>query len=218
MSSEIKETKQGFLDQEMTRRHFLKISGKSLVGLSLTPSMLLLMGATQTQVDSGAVMALAQRDGLMIVNKDLCTGCVRCEVVCTTVNDGASSTHNARLKVTRNLMANDKGVGMYHDLNGGWVYYPDTCRQCRPTPCLEACPFNAIVDQDGRVQIIADDCLSCGVCVSACPWSMITMNTSTGKATMCNYCGECVRFCPTGALRVVPWDEVTAAAQMHWPN
>ena len=39
--------KVGFLDRQMTRRQFLKVSGKSLVGLTVAGSMLSLFGCTK---------------------------------------------------------------------------------------------------------------------------------------------------------------------------
>ena len=47
--------KTDFLTADMTRRQFMKISGKSLAGLTLSASMLSLFGCSQKQVDSGAV-------------------------------------------------------------------------------------------------------------------------------------------------------------------
>ena len=69
--------KTDFLTADMTRRQFMKISGKSLAGLTLSASMLSLFGCSQKQVDAGAVATWALPQGLLVVNADLCTGC-RC--------------------------------------------------------------------------------------------------------------------------------------------
>ena len=71
--------KTDFLTADMTRRQFMKISGKSLAGLTLSASMLSLFGCSQKQVDSGAVATWALPQGLLVVNADLCTGCQRCQ-------------------------------------------------------------------------------------------------------------------------------------------
>ena len=42
---------------------------------------------------------------------------------------------------------------------------------------------------------------------------MPTVNKETGKSSKCIACGECAKGCPSGALQIVPWDEITAAAQ-----
>ena len=55
--------KTDFLTADMTRRQFMKISGKSLAGLTLSASMLSLFGCSQKQVDSGAVATWALPQG-----------------------------------------------------------------------------------------------------------------------------------------------------------
>jgi len=212
----LENVKKKFLDENMTRRQFMKISGKALTGVTLSASMLKLFGCTSAQVNRGLVSVTALREGLLIVNADVCVGCLRCEANCTVINDGAASSHNSRIKVTRNLMSNKNGVGMYADLESGWVFFPDTCRQCNPAPCQERCPFNAIADVRGVKVIDETRCNACRLCIPACPWDMININTVTGKATKCTNCGVCVDRCPTGALTIVPWSAVQAAAQAHW--
>ena len=95
--------KTDFLTADMTRRQFMKISGKSLAGLSLSASMLSLFGCSQSQIDSGAVATWALPQGLLVVNADLCTGCQRCEINCTLTNDGVCSSYISRVKIQRRL-------------------------------------------------------------------------------------------------------------------
>ena len=57
--------KTDFLTADMTRRQFMKISGKSLAGLTLSASMLSLFGCSQKQVDAGAVATWALPQGLL---------------------------------------------------------------------------------------------------------------------------------------------------------
>jgi Fe-S-cluster-containing dehydrogenase component len=217
MSNGIKETMQGFLNKDMTRRQFMKISGKSLAGLTLSVSMLNLLGVTQKEVNAAQVAVWATPQGLLVVNADICVGCLLCEANCTLVNDGATSAHSSRIKVTRNLMANANGVGMYKDLDRGWDYFPDTCRQCVDAPCATACPTNAITPDSRGIQVVNEDlCIGCTICNMMCPWEMIPVNPDTNKAVKCTLCNVCVERCPSGALRVVPWDAVTAAAQENW--
>lgn len=198
------------LNTEMTRRKFMKISGKSLVGLSVSASLLSMFGCTQEQVDSGEVTAWVMPTGLLIVNEAKCTGCQRCEINCTLVNDGVASSYISRVKVTRNLMDHN-GHGTYND---DWVYFPDTCRQCEDPWCGNACPVDAIYSNDKGVKIVDEaKCIGCGACVEACPWHMPTLNPETKKSSKCISCGACVHGCITGALSIVPWDKVTQEAQ-----
>lgn len=198
------------LNTEMTRRKFMKISGKSLVGLSVSASLLSMFGCTQEQVDSGEITAWVMPTGLLIVNEAKCTGCQRCEINCTLVNDGVTSSYISRVKVTRNLMDHN-GHGTYRD---DWVYFPDTCRQCEDPWCGNACPVDAIYSNDKGVKIVDEPkCIGCGACVEACPWHMPTLNPETKKSSKCISCGACVHGCITGALSIVPWDKITQEAQ-----
>ena len=218
MSTEKQEGRK-FLDEEMTRRQFMKISGKGLVGLTLSASMLKLFGCTSQQVDQGQVATFARPQGLLVVNAGICVDCQRCETNCTLIQDGYASSYNARIKVTRNLMSNKNGVGMFAQLRNGahWTVFPDTCRQCETPPCAMACRRGAISANAQGVKIVdSNRCNACGDCIPACPWQMPVINTFTGKMTKCNACNACVEGCPSGALSIVPWTAVAANAQERW--
>lgn len=200
-----------FVNTEITRRKFLKISGKSMAGFAVASSMLSLFGCTQKQVDEGLVRTWATPTGLLVVNEALCTGCQRCEINCTWVNDEEVSTYNARVKVTRNLMKNDRGGILSED---SWVYFPDTCRQCEDPYCGNACPVDAIYANDNGVKLVdSEKCIGCGACTEACPWKMATVHPTTNVSGKCILCGACVEGCVSGALKNIPWDKVTAESQ-----
>ena len=202
----------GFMTREVTRRQFMKISGKGLAGVALSTSMLSLFRTTQAEVDSGAVTTFALAQGLLVVNADKCTGCQRCELNCTLVNDGRVSSYTSRIKVTRNLFSSRNGNGLYTE--NRWTYFPDTCRQCADPACANACPMKAIyADENGIKRVDEEKCVGCGACTQACPWHMPTVDPITHKSKKCIQCGACVAGCPSGALSIIPWDEVAAASQ-----
>ncbi|WP_084813854.1 ferredoxin-like protein [Desulfitobacterium sp. PCE1] len=199
------------LNSEMTRRKFMKVSGKSIVGVAISASFLSLIGCTQEQVTSGKVTLWSTPQGLLVVNEAKCTGCQRCEINCTQVNDGYVSSYVSRAKVSRNLMLSHLGNGLLTD---NWVYFPDTCRQCEDPSCGNACPVQAISSDDrGVKKVDQSKCVGCGTCSAQCPWEMPTVNPETRKSSKCILCGSCATGCPTGALSVVDWDSVTAALQ-----
>ena len=59
------------------------------------------------------------------------------------------------------------------------VYVSDGCTGC--WACLEVCPFNAIVKEDGKAKI-TEACRACGACVEVCPVSAIEMAEVKGGA------------------------------------
>jgi electron transfer flavoprotein alpha subunit len=55
------------------------------------------------------------------------------------------------------------------------------------------------------INIIAEKCKSCGICLKECPFEALTMETSGGKKVAaagmaCTNCGVCVDKCPFGAI------------------
>jgi carbon-monoxide dehydrogenase iron sulfur subunit len=82
---------------------------------------------------------------------------------------------------------------------------PVVCLQCDPAPCSEACPEGAIVRSDVGAWVIDQErCISCGLCVDACSYGMITLDAQeNGTARKCDLCQgspSCVEYCPTQAL------------------
>jgi len=87
--------------------------------------------------------------------------------------------------------------------------------------CSRACPFGAIsMSKDGLPVIDREKCTACGVCVSACPKSIIALTPTAKKVHIrcssrdkgpvvkkacelgCIACGLCVKGCPEGAITV----------------
>ena len=202
--------KVNFLNKDYTRRQFLKLSGKTLAGVTLSSSMLATLGLSAAAAENATVWAMPQ--GLLVVDPDKCTGCLRCEINCSLVNDGVVSSHLSRIKMARNLTSSRNGNGLYTE--NTWVYFPDTCRQCENPACGNACPVKAIyADENGVKKVDESKCVGCGACVAACPWKMPTINPETKKSTKCVQCGACAAGCVTGALKIVPWEAIAAAAQ-----
>ena len=137
-----------FLDKDYTRRQFLKLSGKSLVGVAMSSAMLSTLGVTAGALAEDQVRVWAFPQGLLVVDADRCVGCQRCEINCTLTNDGCCSSYISRVKVTRNLYSSRNGNGLYTENN--WTYFPDTCRQCEDPACGNACPMRRHRGADER--------------------------------------------------------------------
>lgn len=204
--------RKSFLDRDYTRRQFLKLSGKSLVGLAFSTSLLSVLGVSEEAIAEDRVRVWAFPQGLLVVDPDRCVGCQRCEINCTLTNDGCCSSYISRVKVTRNLFSSRNGNGLYTE--NPWNYFPDTCRQCEDPPCGNACPMGAIYsDELGVRKVDAEKCVGCGTCTQACPWHMPTVNPETRKSSKCIMCGACAEGCPSGALSLVPWERIVSVSQ-----
>jgi Fe-S-cluster-containing hydrogenase component 2 len=120
-----------------------------------------------------------------------CTGCRICELVCAFVKEGVLNPRFARIRILRKDDGTDK---------------PLACRHCSKPPCRSVCDENAITrGSDGIVRIIATRCIGCGKCIDACPFDAI-INLSRDNSicvVKCDLCGECIRFCPPGALKII---------------
>ena len=86
--------------------------------------------------------------------------------------------------------------------------------------CVRACPFDAIVVENGVAAVDYSKCKGCGICVSACPKRIIKlipfdakhwvgcMSVDDGKNTRkvcdvgCISCKICQKNCPAGAINV----------------
>lgn len=135
---------------------------------------------------------------LLAINPDLCTGCRMCEMACVLRHDGMALP-STRIQV---VYPSDD------------YYIPLTCIHCEESYCMEVCSFDALVREGSQdiVQVIAENCTSCMLCVYECPYGGITYVTEKETVVKCDLCGgdpACATYCPTRAITFVPLDEDT---------
>jgi len=124
-------------------------------------------------------------------DKDRCTGCLSCVIVCSERHTGMSAPARARIRVFVDILSADRTA-----------HY---CRQCANASCAAACPAEAIQWDEGlRVWVVAAGrCNGCGVCVETCRFGAIWLEPVTHLAIKCDLClgaARCAQICPSGAL------------------
>lgn len=131
----------------------------------------------------------------LLVNAEKCTGCRLCELVCSAHHTGKSNPSVSRIKVVKPC----------HE----GPYFPRICCYCIDTPCIGACPENAIRYNEEHGQVIIDYARcreGCRECLPSCPFGIMSFDERLNKAANCDYCQgdpQCVRFCYTKAVDFV---------------
>jgi len=93
----------------------------------------------------------------------------------------------------------------------GPALLPVICRQCKTAPCVDACPVEAMIqDEHGVARRCLFRCIGCGSCARACPFGVLPNEPTNRQMAKCDLCvdrtadGEgvprCVAACPAGAL------------------
>lgn len=123
-----------------------------------------------------------------------CTGCQICELACSTEKNGDFNAEVSRIHLV--LVSPASAVSI-------------ACRFCENTPCISACPREAL-KMDEAANVIRLDkmrCTGCGWCIEACDFGAIVMDRSTKSVVICDLCEgrsqpKCVEFCSKQALKV----------------
>ncbi len=114
-----------------------------------------------------------------------CSGCRRCEIVCSLHHEGRIWPEASRIRVFMLVPG---------------VEIPHLCAQCNDYPCVPACPVEALSVDDDTLAVLVDKekCTGCGECIKACPGNIPFLHPEDNKAVICDLCGgdpECVKVC-----------------------
>jgi heterodisulfide reductase subunit A len=66
-------------------------------------------------------------------------------------------------------------------------------------------------------EVVEEDCVGCGECLPACPYSAIDFNANAKaevNAALCHGCGTCVAACPSGAMTELHFTDEEIVAQI----
>lgn len=125
---------------------------------------------------------------------ELCTGCGICELACSAEKEGVFYPELSRIRLVH---------------LDGKTALSIACRFCENTPCISACPREALtMDEDNNViRVDKLRCTGCGWCIEACDFGAVALDHSTKLVVICDLCEglpqpKCVELCPKQALRI----------------
>lgn len=146
---------------------------------------------------------------VLSVDPQKCDGCRLCETACSLYHFGEVDPLMSRIHIL--------------EWSQGEIYLPVLCQHCSSAPCKTVCPKDAISWQDdwGRVVIDYDRCVSCQMCLAACPYGAIRFDNKREIVIKCDLCNgnpQCVSFCQPGALKFMDADMINypRARQSAW--
>ena len=150
--------------KNITRRDVLAMAGCGVAGL-VVGGALASWGVTQESIASGRIELRTTPTKMIVTDRARCSGCQRCEMMCTLKNDGRVCQHIARVRVWDNYnwgASPDTGEG---EKTGARTVDTKKCIGCGI--CSQACPWNMPrVDTETGV---STKCISCGRCAEQCP-------------------------------------------------
>jgi len=117
------------------------------------------------------------------VNKEKCSGCHLCEIVCSLVHLGIINTEKSAIRIHKD------------DLNTS-LNTPVLCRQCKEMKCLNG---EKVTEVQERKKFIWNKTRA-----ERCPFDALSVLSE--EAFHCNLCGgnpQCAKFCTPGAIQVI---------------
>ncbi len=135
---------------------------------------------------------------------DKCVGCTVCEYACSYEKEKAFNPLKSRIRVVRL----DSLINMSL-----------ACRLCEDSPCVTACPRDALTqsEETGIIMVDEDKCNGCGWCIEACDYGAIMLHPERKVVFMCDLCDgdpKCVEWCPEEALDYVTVDILAQKARI----
>ena len=148
---------------------------------------------------------------IIAVDIEKCMGCRSCEFACAVA-------HSSSKEMEIIVMEGERPGYRINVEAYGRNAVPVNCNHCEQAACLLACPTGAIYRNGEKEPVLfeSERCISCRMCVQACPFGVITISPAGKGVLKCDLCIErlatglepaCVTHCPTRALRFIEEEE-----------
>ena len=198
--------------KHFTRRTVLEMAGCGVAGL-VVGGVLASWGVTERSIASGRIDIRTTPTKMIVTDRARCSGCQRCEMMCTLKNDGRVCQEIARVRVWDNYnfgASPDTNEGSFGLGEGACQFTVEHCKQCADPQCANYCPVHAIsADPKSGARVVDPSiCIGCGMCAQACPWNMPRIDSQTNTSTKCISCGRCAEQCPNGAIQFIDWQDI----------
>ena len=116
----------------------------------------------------------------MVIDTRSCIGCHSCTVACRTHNELTSD-------MIYNPVTTVGPKGTYPNLHVTHIAL--LCMHCQEPSCVKGCPTGASQQRDDGIVIAEEEkCVSCKVCVMACPYGARVCNHEKGIVQKCDFC------------------------------
>jgi Fe-S-cluster-containing hydrogenase component 2 len=188
---------------KITRREFIADAGTVLALGAVSNLTACAPVATKTPTQSPLEgVPISTR---IVHNPNLCAGCGVCGLMCAFYHEKEYGHSLARNELLRD------------PFNADYTFH--VCQQCTSPNCYFACPKKdaalCVDDKTGVKYVNTAECLGCGSCSSACPFTPPRANVHPVKKVsfMCDLCRDrkdgpiCVEYCTMHALRKVSGKE-----------
>ena len=136
---------------------------------------------------------------VLVVDQTKCTGCRKCELVCSVFHTGSSNPVRSRIRVVK-----WEHIGFY---------LPVTCQNCEEPRCTEVCPAKACSRDLETYEVLIDKskCIGCRTCILSCPFGVPSFDKIEHVTVKCDFCNgdpQCVSSCEERAIEYVDIDAV----------